>query len=915
MERFVARYLARYAAIVLVAIGLGALPGEAKIIKTYRLQIGSVEDLQAAEALRQQAIARVPIPIFVAQLHGQYKVTAGDFATYQEAAAYKDRLYGEGFEGAFVVEVLASVSDQPAGPAIYKVQVGNFASLVNARQLQEELQARGVSVVSIERIEGFYKVRVGQYRAHQEALQALNVLREAGYPDAWVSESLASETLVERRVISMAPASPASITPPAAELRPESLGADRRLQVAVGPYTNLSLAEETLNDLSREGFGEVRLAPSGGIYLVEVGPPVSLLRADTLKRTLQDKGFLNVVLSERAVAGPAEVPAEVAVADGKPPEPDIPPEVAQRLEELQAEVERLRKAPSAESPQRMAQAHVKAAQRLMDLGHWEAARAQYQLALSNDPQNPEAIDGLSASLNAIREEERVKTESTVEGLLAAAQELLEQGKYGAARTQFKLVLEQDASNIKALEGLARAEEYLKSPPAATAAPMPSAVAQADAETAKQVEELLQKGKARIAQGHLLQAKNLLEQARKLEPDNALVEAGLEQVNLMISQQQAERRQQAPPRQQEATQQGTSWLGMLLWAVLILVVLGGGAAAVFFLVLRKRTPKQPEATATLQDKLKILGLKPTAKAGKGGKRAAAEPQAEPTSPFDDMPESLISSAEKPAPAKVPPVKATEPVEPTEPEPEWELEPVAALEPEPVLETEPQLEPEAEVEMGPEPEPVVEPEPVQEPTPPTPPLERAPAPELVFEQSYDQLQIGDEVETWKGDYESASLTVSQNRLIAGVHHYLKFVKEPCAEETLYCMLIPEAGRRPVFEFELCCLGVNEHSIALHLESVDNESVSIAMAFHTDPGSQEILFTVDKQSLEYASGVWRRLRCEFDLENNQYTVQVDGTAVITEASLSAPVKNIDMVSMKAQPEAEGTLLFNNFKIFATR
>ena len=136
MKRSVGWHRARSMVVLLLLLALGGMPAQAKIIKTYRLQIGNVNDAQNAEALRQRAVKRVPIPVFVEELHGQYKVTAGEFSTYREAAAYKDRLYGEGFEGAFVVEVLTSVSDQPTGPAIYKVQVGNFASLVNARQLQ-----------------------------------------------------------------------------------------------------------------------------------------------------------------------------------------------------------------------------------------------------------------------------------------------------------------------------------------------------------------------------------------------------------------------------------------------------------------------------------------------------------------------------------------------------------------------------------------------------------------------------------------------------------------------------------------------------------------------------------------------------------------------------------------------------------
>jgi len=911
----------RLASLLGLLLALGTTPTEARIIKTYRLQVGSLNEAQAAEALRRQVIPRVPIPVFVDELQGVYKVTAGDFPTYQEAVAYKDRLYGEGLEGAFVVEVLSSVSDQPTGPVIYQVQVGNFGSLVNARQLQEELQRRGVQAVDIERMESFYKVRVGQYQNRSDALKAQEILREAGYPDAWVAESRASETRVGRNVISMAPASAASITPPRAEMRPESLRADQQFQVAVGPYTTRPVAEQTQGNLLREGFSDVRLTPSAGIFLVEVGPPTSLLEADTLRRTLRDKGFLNVVLNEQPRApGQEAPPSEIALAQA--PEPAVPPEVAQRLKELQSEVERLRQESPVESPQKMAEAHVKAAQRLMDSGHWEAARDQYQLALSYEPDNPQALDGLSASLNAIRE-----AEGTSRPLLEAAEKMLQQGEYNAARVQFKLILEQDPTNSKALEGLARAEEHLKAPPVASPSRPSPPPSPPDTGVSRQIQALLEKSNTAIAQGQLAQAKSFLEEARQLQPDNGLVAAGLEQVNQMLARRQAEQQREEQPGRQPAEEPGTSWVGLFVWLILIVIVLGGAAATVYFFFLRKRGAKPAETRPDLTTKLKILGLKPgekpSPKAGPKEKREkqAGKPRREAPSPDEDLPESLMKSAQ-PSP---PPEAEAKPEQP-----KTEKEPFAPSEPEAVPESAPEsseaeveaafeetiAERQAALEAKPEPEG----EPPKAPAPPEKPPARAPAKpsgalEIKFEQSYNQLQVGDEVDSWKGGYESASLTVSQNRLIAGANHYLKFVKEPCAEETLYCMLIPEAGPRPVFEFELCCLGVNEHPIGLYLESVDNEAVSVPMTFHTDPETQQVRFTLEEQTLEYAPGDWKHIRCEIDLEGNRYSVRVDGKEVLTDAALAGSVKNFDMISLKAQPETEGTLLLNNLKVYSTQ
>jgi len=951
----------RWSLLLALALAVAASPAEAKIVKTYRLQIGSLNDSAAAEALRRRAVEKTPLPVFVEEIQGLYKVTAGDFSTYQDATAYKDRLYGEGFEGAFVVEVLSSVAD--SAKRVYKVQVGNFGSLVNARQLQSELRQRQVTDVTIDRVGGFYKVRVGHYPSSREAATDLRILQNAGYPDAWIAEAGDEKALLRRQLISMVPASQASLEATEADLRPESLEENVLYQVVLGPYTQQILAEEIMQDLLRQSFAEVRLVPSGGNFFLEVDSPSNPLQADGLRRTLSEKGFLNATVRE--IAQPTAVKAPRAVAT---PEPE-------QIAMEQPRPETREAAPEGESPERMAEAHLRTAERLMEQGHYEAARDQYQTALRYAPEHSRVQEGLTASLNAIREQQRVSQQAGMDLLLASAKKLTELGEHRAAAIQLRQVLQINPTHEEALAALAEVnqslEQALAEKPVEGAAPPEKKEGQPSKPDPAQ--PILEQCDQALAQGNLPQAKALLQQGLKQHPGHSGLQDKLRQVNRRIAQRQARAAQAKPPEDK-----GWGILGLLFILLLAIVAIGGAGAAVYFFVIRRRsTPKPAKSKAPVQGKIKILGAKPAAKSAKkkpvpeeifpepliAPETVAEVPEPEPEAiaqepevtpeAIEEPPESApeletVSQEQPPTSTEAPwledekqllePAPAAE-ESPAQPEPEREIEPepMSVSEPAPESETPPEppvakQEPPA-VEPAPavsEPERVSEPETVSEsepvapeaPEPESAPAEpsaeepeevavESPGPIVVFEQAFNEYESGDRVENWKGEYEVATLTVSQNRLIAGEEHYLKFVKEPCAEEVLYCALVPESGRKPTFEFDLCCLGVNEYPIGLHLESVENESLSLAVDFKTDSETQEIQLSVGEKSLPYASGDWRHVRFEIDLDARTFNVQIDGETAVSDESLPGETNSIDLVSLKAAAETEGTLLMNHLKV----
>jgi len=884
-----------------------ALPAQGRIVKTFRIQVANMNRRADAETVRQRAVNASTLPVFLDEVQGAFKVTVGDFPDYQQASPNKDQLLTKGFEGAFIVEVLSEVSDEES--TVYKIQVGNFRGLVNARQLQDQLISRGVKNVSIDRQDDFLKVRVGQYKDYASAAKDAQILQKSGYPDAWVTQAPASTALIERRIISMVAASSASLTPSAPGLQP---GSDEGLfQVAVGPYVSQSMAEQVLSDLRSEGFPNLSLERLEDNFWVNVNGPTHTLQADSVKQTLIDKGFWNTAVK------PVEKQVQAAAVAVPTPTPQVSSEPSEAP------------TPALSEAQNTAVAHLRVARRLMDQRHFEAARDQFRLALDTDPGNVEAAEGYSQALNAIRDNEKFKESTQVGLILELAKKLVQQGEYNAARIQYTLALEKDPQNAAALQGLAEVVEKMKE---GTSAAQPAEPGKADRPPEQpRLRSLLKRADEEIAAGNLMEARNVLQTAIKDFSTNAQVREKLAEVNRLIASQQ----QQPPAPAAEPEPESRGWIGLLVKSILALAILGGAGYGIYRIKFRSKPSEEPQPSSTQVQKL-------LSKLGIGSKSRAKAAPPKPTPAIEDIEEPAPEkSAPKPA-AKAPQRPAPRKPAPPESAPETPAPPVAAW-PKPRIV--PAEEPAEEEELAPS-APVTP----EEPTPSEPPREEAPMPQpvpkfrepvrreetkpaaaphllseeevqaythmrdvgqVIFEQNFDTLHTGETPENWKGSYERASLTVSQNPLVAGPHHYLKFLKQVSEEETLFCALIPDTGRRPIFEFELCCLGINQSTIGLYLESVESEEISLGARFQTDPTTQQLIVRLGDHSLPYVSGQWQSFRFEMDFDAGHYRVLRDKKVVIEDAPLPAEAAVFDLISLKAQPTSEGTLLLKSLVV----
>jgi hypothetical protein len=182
---------------------------------------------------------------------------------------------------------------------------------------------------------------------------------------------------------------------------------------------------------------------------------------------------------------------------------------------------------------------------------------------------------------------------------------------------------------------------------------------------------------------------------------------------------------------------------------------------------------------------------------------------------------------------------------------------------------------------------------------------------YQQNFDAMEIGTQPEQWQGDYESASLVISQNRMIAGEGHFLKMVKENSEESVLYSSDLPPAGSHPSFVLDLCCLEVNQEPVGLHLENTEHQDTSIDISFRASASPGEILLEAGGHSYSYSSGDWLQFRIDVDLKKSSFSLWLDEGLVFEHESLSSAIDSFDRITLSATPGSTGTLLLKQMKI----
>lgn len=170
-----------------------------KQIEGFRIQvyagvdsINTLTELTRARELTQDSI-------YFFSESGLYKIQVGNYPYRIEADQAKQKLKNAGYSGAWVVKTMITVPLDSAAvetgslktpptksQAKFTIQVLALTNLQDAQLMADEIKIKFGIPVSVKESSSLYKVFIGEFNTREEADEALNKVRNNGYPDAWL---------------------------------------------------------------------------------------------------------------------------------------------------------------------------------------------------------------------------------------------------------------------------------------------------------------------------------------------------------------------------------------------------------------------------------------------------------------------------------------------------------------------------------------------------------------------------------------------------------------------------------------------------------------------------------------------------------------------------------------------------------
>lgn len=742
----------------------------------------------------------------------------------------------------------------------YRVELGRFADRQEADQLSRSAAERTSLPLRIESLEGGWVVTSEDYSTLAEAESARSTFARHGFDQARLFEA----------VIEVA----AKKSPSYA--------------IRLGKVENLLSAWQPQVEMLSRGIGPVRLQREESGYAIQAGEFSERNAAIDQLNALRQTGYPDAeVIELPGTASGIEsqlislVPVE---ASPEPPsEPAVSPEefqkLSQELDRLKLEQSFLRMTPTPVSQEEQGIASrslallLQSATALEENRQWEAARLQYRFILKQAPGDPDSIAGLA------RVEEILNRKPSPQPTASPSPEPSTTPSPSSVPT---------TPPVAAPAPPSQAQPDVPTPPISKAIPFPSVLA------AWPPAVLLAAGFASGAGAVLLifLSGRLL---RGKRPSEAAPEAPLMQPPSL----EMEEPPAPEPQIEERVHAPESFLQEIDSIPLVDPEIEEPAAE-FIPSIETETP-------------------------------AATMEAEPS-------ELEIPLPVEPEPSQP---EILEPIE-TEPEQLEITDTTETIEEIPI--TEDSIEPPVREEVS-TPEPSIEEErPVPEPAPVSPPpeeiislaalteeevaketvvgeapperaideAEALPAPwTTALEMAYPEESLGLDADDWEGRYEHACLLIAQNRLLSPEAIFLKMVKEPSEQETLFGKVVADSGEKQKIEFDLCCLSVGEHPMGMSLENTRREGEALEFGFYLDPETSAPRFRILDQAYPCEIPQWNHIRLEIDAPEGTLRIEWEGHPPIEYDSGPGTVFPIDLVTLRAPGPAEGTLLLRNLRI----
>ncbi|MBN2857796.1 MAG: SPOR domain-containing protein [Candidatus Delongbacteria bacterium] len=154
----------------------------------YRVQIFAARDKNNAEKVKNLAMNDTKERVYVVLADDNlYKVQVGDYLSRIDAEKMRDKLRAlPNYQDAFIQNTYVFYDTQTSDGSYY-IQVGAFSTSLSAEEfIKTSLNTRGYENTSVQFDNNLYKVLVGGYGSNEEAATVKSKLQENGFEGTWI---------------------------------------------------------------------------------------------------------------------------------------------------------------------------------------------------------------------------------------------------------------------------------------------------------------------------------------------------------------------------------------------------------------------------------------------------------------------------------------------------------------------------------------------------------------------------------------------------------------------------------------------------------------------------------------------------------------------------------------------------------
>ena len=186
-----------------------------------------------------------------------------------------------------------------------------------------------------------------------------------------------------------------------------------------------------------------------------------------------------------------------------------------------------------------------------------------------------------------------------------------------------------------------------------------------------------------------------------------------------------------------------------------------------------------------------------------------------------------------------------------------------------------------------------------------------PEVFFKQDFAEVPVGQKPADWQGEYDYATLLVSEENPPNGSSKYLKFEKRTGAGSANYTLRFPNAAGRVMVDFDLRCDDKNKYLLGFYVEKDEDFKQSVHTIVHRIDSKTPPTLRIQGEPVAYELGAWRHIRFEMNLLSGTVTALVDGKQVVRDAKLPSNPSFVNTLSIRDNLATTGVLCLANIQV----